>query len=385
MLGNGDLSNTVKPIGRDEERLRQFFLERVRMDPMLDGQNYIHMHYADMIGSAHRRRPARSRTDILLYDQQAVLLRERGPRERGDRRCRGALCFRATSRHRRLGARRAVPELPEPVPDECGSREAVVPCVSSSCARAAKRRSAPAHSRPRQVGVRLNVRLDGAEPPSPRRRPRLFGWSRFRRALEAAPPRPSHPAHARHQQCDDGASTGRSAFLGDALGPSDFRKNASRLALELGTARPARDLLDARLPDGLTASDALTMLRAAPARRAGRACPSRPRWPNRKAFDFNDCSVGNLVAGSFFCRMPSMTPSTITARLSRLDDRERVRRHQRPSWQSGGQGSPRQRRDRGAAGHSGFGHLPHRPAALGRRSPAGRWHRFSGRCLRTAP
>jgi len=55
MLGNGDLSNTVKPIGRDEERLRQFFLERVRMDPLLDGQNYIHMHYADMIGNGYHR------------------------------------------------------------------------------------------------------------------------------------------------------------------------------------------------------------------------------------------------------------------------------------------------------------------------------------------
>ena len=33
---------------------------------------------------------------------------------------------------------------------------------------------------------------------------------------------------------DDGASTGEvRRFLGDALGPSDFRKNASRLAFEL--------------------------------------------------------------------------------------------------------------------------------------------------------
>ncbi len=55
MLGNGDLANTVKPIGRDEQRLREFFLERVRMDPVLDGQNYIHMHYADMIGNGYHR------------------------------------------------------------------------------------------------------------------------------------------------------------------------------------------------------------------------------------------------------------------------------------------------------------------------------------------
>lgn len=56
MLGNAELaSGAVKPIGRDEERLRQFFLERVRMDPLMDGQNYIHMHYADMIGNGYHR------------------------------------------------------------------------------------------------------------------------------------------------------------------------------------------------------------------------------------------------------------------------------------------------------------------------------------------
>src|SRR5262245_26890581 len=38
---------------------------------------------------------------------------------------------------------------------------------------------------------------------------------------------------------DDGLSTGEiRRFLGDSLGPSDFRKNASRLAGELQTCRP---------------------------------------------------------------------------------------------------------------------------------------------------
>ena len=50
---------------------------------------------------------------------------------------------------------------------------------------------------------------------------------------------------------DDGASTGEvRRFLGDSLGPSDFRKNASRLALELGTCPAAWvHALDERLPD----------------------------------------------------------------------------------------------------------------------------------------
>ena len=55
---------------------------------------------------------------------------------------------------------------------------------------------------------------------------------------------------------DDGASTGEvRRFLGDALGPSDFRKNASRLATELATCPPSLvALLDRRLPDDASAA-----------------------------------------------------------------------------------------------------------------------------------
>ena len=49
---------------------------------------------------------------------------------------------------------------------------------------------------------------------------------------------------------DDGASTGEvRRFLGDSLGPSDFRKNASRLATELAACDAAIvRVLDRRLP-----------------------------------------------------------------------------------------------------------------------------------------
>src|SRR6266581_6726665 len=59
---------------------------------------------------------------------------------------------------------------------------------------------------------------------------------------------------------DDGASTGEvRRFLGDSLGPSDFRKNASRLALELGTCAPVLvDALEARLPDDLSRQQAIS-------------------------------------------------------------------------------------------------------------------------------
>jgi len=55
MLGNSELAETCKPVGKEEERMRQFFMDRVRLDPLLDGQNYIYMHYADMIANGYHR------------------------------------------------------------------------------------------------------------------------------------------------------------------------------------------------------------------------------------------------------------------------------------------------------------------------------------------
>lgn len=105
---------------------------------------------------------------------------------------------------------------------------------------------------------------------------------------------------------DDGKSTGEvRRFLGDALGPSDFRKNASRLALELGTCPPALvEMLDARLPDGLSEADAIATIRqraaAYPAVLARLDAFAAELARTRRPFDFNDCSIGNLVfAGSF--------------------------------------------------------------------------------------
>jgi len=133
---------------------------------------------------------------------------------------------------------------------------------------------------------------------------------------------------------DDGASTGRvRRFLGDCLGPSDFRKNASHLALELSTAPPALvKLLDLRLPVGCGAEAARAALAqiavpgAAPepdgvtarVRALAEAVPpdqraailerlaafDREQAATGRVFDFSDCAIGNLVfAGSFLvCR-----------------------------------------------------------------------------------
>lgn len=129
---------------------------------------------------------------------------------------------------------------------------------------------------------------------------------------------------------DDGASTGEvRRFLGDSLGPSDFRKNASRLALELSSApRELIDLLDYRLPDPCDSTLAARAIAAtAPAAAAPADGVPHEIWQlthaagggawvgtiaarlnsflvefeqSGRPFRFSDCSVGNLVfAGSF--------------------------------------------------------------------------------------
>lgn len=110
---------------------------------------------------------------------------------------------------------------------------------------------------------------------------------------------------------DDGASTGEvRRFLGDSLGPSDFRKNASRLAGELQTAGgPLIELLDARLPAVISAADAVAEIRrtaADPAhdRRVNDWLTAFIEEHTRSGtpFAFGDCSLGNLVfAGAYLC------------------------------------------------------------------------------------
>ena len=107
---------------------------------------------------------------------------------------------------------------------------------------------------------------------------------------------------------DDGASTGEiRRFLGDSLGPSDFRKNASRIAAGLGTCPPELiQLLDKRLPDGATLSD-LTVL-AGQVADASRAAAERLRTfiaeleSSGRPFSLADCSVGNLVFAGAYLR-----------------------------------------------------------------------------------
>src|SRR5258705_9398557 len=102
---------------------------------------------------------------------------------------------------------------------------------------------------------------------------------------------------------DDGLSTGEvRRFLGDSLGPSDFRKNASHLAAALHSC-PDDTIaaLDRRLPQGCTQAQALAILaeiRGPIGDRLARFVEELTR--TGRPFDFSDCAIGNLAfAGCF--------------------------------------------------------------------------------------
>jgi 2-phospho-L-lactate transferase/gluconeogenesis factor (CofD/UPF0052 family) len=131
---------------------------------------------------------------------------------------------------------------------------------------------------------------------------------------------------------DDGASTGEvRRFLGDSLGPSDFRKNASRMARELQCCTAGLiELLDWRFPEACLpeqATQALQML-------AGKSTDSGWDWmealkrpvadtdkktreaigkkllsfeqervTSGRPFSFSDCSLGNLVFAGCYLDM----------------------------------------------------------------------------------
>jgi MoaA/NifB/PqqE/SkfB family radical SAM enzyme len=74
MLGNAEKAGELRPMGVEEQRMRRFFLDRVRQDPLLDGQNYIYMHYADMITNGyHRLAPCPFQTQGVMLNPNGDL------------------------------------------------------------------------------------------------------------------------------------------------------------------------------------------------------------------------------------------------------------------------------------------------------------------------
>jgi MoaA/NifB/PqqE/SkfB family radical SAM enzyme len=74
MLGNADLAGSCAPIGEQEGRMREFFLDRVRTDSVFDGQNLVYLHYADMIANGyHRLAPCPFQTQGVMLNPDGAL------------------------------------------------------------------------------------------------------------------------------------------------------------------------------------------------------------------------------------------------------------------------------------------------------------------------
>lgn len=74
MLGNSDLKESIALKGREEEFMRQFFLERVEEESVLSGQAFMYLHYADMIANGYlRTMPCPFRSQGLLLNPDGML------------------------------------------------------------------------------------------------------------------------------------------------------------------------------------------------------------------------------------------------------------------------------------------------------------------------
>jgi MoaA/NifB/PqqE/SkfB family radical SAM enzyme len=74
MLGNRSLEEQIGFREREEEFMRQFFLERVQEESVLSGQAFMYLHYADMIANGYiRTMPCPFRTQGLLLNPNGDL------------------------------------------------------------------------------------------------------------------------------------------------------------------------------------------------------------------------------------------------------------------------------------------------------------------------
>jgi MoaA/NifB/PqqE/SkfB family radical SAM enzyme len=72
MLHNRDLQEKIGFRQREEEFMRQFFLERVEEESVLSGQTFMYLHYADMIANGYHR------TMPCPFQSQGLLLNPNG-------------------------------------------------------------------------------------------------------------------------------------------------------------------------------------------------------------------------------------------------------------------------------------------------------------------
>ena len=72
MLNNKELEETIRFGKREEEFMRQFFIDRVSEESVLSGQAFMYLHYADMIANGYQR------TMPCPFQSQGLLLNPEG-------------------------------------------------------------------------------------------------------------------------------------------------------------------------------------------------------------------------------------------------------------------------------------------------------------------
>jgi MoaA/NifB/PqqE/SkfB family radical SAM enzyme len=85
MLGNRNLEEKIGFKKREEEFMRQFFLERVQEESVLSGQAFMYLHYADMIANGYiRTMPCPFKTQGLLLNPNGALFYCENSKELGN-------------------------------------------------------------------------------------------------------------------------------------------------------------------------------------------------------------------------------------------------------------------------------------------------------------
>jgi hypothetical protein len=144
--------------------MRKFFMDRVRMDPLLDGQNYIYMHYADMIANGyHRMVPCPFQTQGIMLNPNGDLFFCENSDVVGNVRAEdpAEIYFRASSQaHRDQIKNEKCPTCLSPCQMNVSAVKQVVP-TSASCSARRKKSGAATGSSPSGRSLARLARVRG--------------------------------------------------------------------------------------------------------------------------------------------------------------------------------------------------------------------------------
>ena len=129
MLHNKELEERSGSAAREEDFMRQFFLDRVQEESVLSGQAFMYLHYADMIANGyHRTMPCPFQSQGLLLNPNGDLHYCENSEKLGnvlDDPVEGAVLQGREPGAPAASEGQGLPDLPEPVPGQRRRDEAV--------------------------------------------------------------------------------------------------------------------------------------------------------------------------------------------------------------------------------------------------------------------